>query len=305
MSMRLWLSVLALCAAMGSAHAQSPGADQRKTQLLAQFQSQKNTDQPAAYRAARTYLNEFPQMTATRKYLQAWTSAYERVAPAILASHDASFGMLYGGSLPAFSVYIAEEATRGRHAIQDAAFLASGDYSFLLDANVAYSSAGVPGGIGQAVTQMRAVGPIRRLSLSPAGGWVVIAGANAFTAAGIPEDCHQALIQLNSQHHYIQDVSFSANGGWVILWDRNGYNYSGIANALVSALSSLNSRGVNIQRVAFAANGGWVIIYDRNNALSQGVPPPLTEALDTLRSQNRAIRVVAFAPQGGWFLKAD
>jgi hypothetical protein len=147
---------------------------------------------------------------------------------------------------------------------------------------------------------------IKQVIFTTDGGWLVLYGANGYSAEGMPTELTDVLDELNQDKKEIHFVSLTADGGWVVVSGKlagaaNGFNSKGLPKSALDKLNSLNENGLDFTDVAFSPDNEWVILYGANRyAASKNIPSDLTDKLDELIKATRSLKQVTFTSSGKW-----
>lgn len=141
--------------------------------------------------------------------------------------------------------------------------------------------------------------PIKCVSFTNMGGWIILYGTDGFISSGIPKNASEKLHELHDKKVELNQISFTNAGGWVILYGKNGYSCKGIPVKASDKLHDLNSKNENINYISFSPDGGYVIVYN-NSAYSSYLDEAINMELKTINQQSKEIKSVAFNENGGY-----
>ena len=143
---------------------------------------------------------------------------------------------------------------------------------------------------------------IRRLVLTPQGGWLLLSERNDFDYRDIPNDLAIWLQKYRDGGSEIRDVAVSPSGGYVILADRNGFRYYNAPQDLIDKLWEFYGKDYTLNNVEFTPSNGWTLLFGENGYWAANVPQAAFDSMKQISSQNYAINQVAFGPNGAWII---
>jgi hypothetical protein len=112
---------------------------------------------------------------------------------------------------------------------------------------------------------------IRQIAFTPAGGSVILHGANAASWIQAPTTVGEKLRELIDAGTQVRFVAFDPDRDWVILHGPNEASWSDIPPAAAARIRELYQAGNQMKQVAFTSSGGWIILHGSNGYASSGL----------------------------------
>lgn len=107
---------------------------------------------------------------------------------------------------------------------------------------------------------IREWGSCRNVAITKTNGDLALYGHNGCARSGVPSDLDRAIIELNSDGEYIDDIVLTESGRWLILYGDNGFRWNDIPYDLERKLREYNDNGEVVLSVTFNDSDDWVII---------------------------------------------
>lgn len=127
---------------------------------------------------------------------------------------------------------------------------------------------------------IEAWGECRNVAITKFNGDLALYGRNGCARSGCPNDLNNAIIALNNEGEYIDDIQLTDNGRWLILFGNNGIQWNDIPYSLEQKLREYNQMGEVITSVTFNDAGNWIVITTNYYSSSH------TEVLNWLKKGN-------------------
>jgi CubicO group peptidase (beta-lactamase class C family) len=148
---------------------------------------------------------------------------------------------------------------------------------------------------------------IDEIAVTPAGEWVIIAGAVVVASDSFPAFTLQKIKQYIDAGKKIDVVSFAPNGSWVVVAEGLHWRSSGLPHPeeLEDKIKERLDAGKRIDEIQFTSNGtGWVIISG-SWAWSKNVPDELFRAVRDRNASKRRIQGISIGEGNRWAVYAD
>ena len=108
-------------------------------------------------------------------------------------------------------------------------------------------------------------GECRTGAITKSGPGVVVWGTNGYaTNEYCRSGLKDALKEINSNGHMINDIAISESGNYVVIYGNNGYSYNGIPDEMATWVKKYNTDSRNITSVAFTDGNRWAIVTDKS-----------------------------------------
>lgn len=100
----------------------------------------------------------------------------------------------------------------------------------------------------------------RNVAITKSNGDLMLYGLNGCARSGCPKSLDDAIVELNNNNVYIDDIQLTEKGDWLILYGDNGFRWSNIPSSLETKMRQYNSDKEVVTSVTFNDSGDWVII---------------------------------------------
>ncbi|MBU3676606.1 MAG: hypothetical protein FGM54_05415 [Chitinophagaceae bacterium] len=117
---------------------------------------------------------------------------------------------------------------------------------------------------------IREWGTCRNVAITAYGGDIALNYRNGCVFSGnVPSRLYSALVQLNKDGEYIDDIVLTEAGRYLVLYGSNGFIWNEIPYGLEKKMREYNNDKDVITSVSFNDNDDWIIIGERVSASSE------------------------------------
>ena len=108
--------------------------------------------------------------------------------------------------------------------------------------------------------QIRKEGECRNVAITKTNGDLMLFGLNGCARSNCPSSLEKAIVELNSEGAYIDDIQLTEEGRWLILYGNNGIRWNDIPFSLEKKLREYNENDEIITSVTFNDDNDWIVI---------------------------------------------
>ena len=124
-------------------------------------------------------------------------------------------------------------------------------------------------------------GSCRNVAITSYGGDIALNYKNACAFSGsVPQKLYDALVELNNEDKFIDDIVLTEQGRYLILNGNNGFVWNDLPYGLEKKMREYNADNDVILSVAFNDNDDWIIIGDRISASSDKIMTYIKEGME-------------------------
>jgi hypothetical protein len=124
-------------------------------------------------------------------------------------------------------------------------------------------------------------GTCRNVTITSYGGDIALNHRNSCAFSGsIPQKLYDALVELNKDDEFIDDIVLTERGRYLILYGNNGFVWSDIPIGLEKKMREFNNDKDFITSVSFNDNDEWIIIGDKISASSDELMETIKKGID-------------------------
>ena len=124
-------------------------------------------------------------------------------------------------------------------------------------------------------------GTCRNVAITSFGGDIALNYRNGCAFSGnVPQKLYDALVELNNDNEYIDDIVLTEEGRYSILYGNNGFVWNSLSYGLERKMREYNNDKDVITSVAFNDNDEWIIIGEKINASSDKLMEIIKEGMD-------------------------
>lgn len=124
-------------------------------------------------------------------------------------------------------------------------------------------------------------GTCRNVAITAYGGDIALNNRNSCAFSGnVPQKLYDALVELNDDNEFIDDIVLTEEGRYLILYGNNGFVWNTIPDGLERKMRQYNNENDVITSVAFNDNNDWIIIGEKISASSENLMQTIKDGMN-------------------------
>jgi len=109
-------------------------------------------------------------------------------------------------------------------------------------------------------SQIEIQGTCRNVAITMTGGDLMLYGHNGCARQDLPQSLDDAIVALNDEGEYIDDIQLTEKGRWLILYGDNGFQWNDIPEELERQIRAFNDHNEVVLSASFNDDGDWCVI---------------------------------------------